>query len=246
MEIINDIQKDILKIREDFLKNNDLKKVKKIVKNLKIKKFPVVDNLSDKQLAMIMESINTFEIVVNLLKKYKLHNLDFDIKEVEETLFKIMEGEEIEIEEDKLAVWEIMFRLQGLPFTVIWKILKDNIDLSKYDDNYCPICGGEFEYAYIDEDGKKFLVCALCRFPWRYSRIKCPFCENEDQNNFSYFQFEDEYDFVRIYNCDNCGESHKVLLIDKIKNYPSVEIAHIETIPLELAIEDEYDDEEDN
>ena len=233
-----DIYKDILKIREDYFKKNDLNEVKKVLENVKIKKFPVVDNLTDEQILKIIEIIKPQEMVLKLSEKYDL-KLDEDFSDFEKTMIKLIEGEEVDIDEEKLNTFDVIFRVYGIPFTAIWKVLKDKIDLSKFDGNYCPICGGAFDYAYLDENGKKFLVCDLCRFPWRYPRIKCPICETEDQNKLYYLQFEGDYEFVRIYKCENCNESYKVLLIDKIKKYPSVEIANIETIPLEFAIENE-------
>ncbi len=232
-----EIYKDILKMREDFLKKNNLNEIKKIMKKVKIEKFPIVDNLADQQISKLIEIVQPQEMVIKLFDKYNL-NLDEDFSDFEKIMIKLIEGEEIDIEEDKLTSFEIIFRIYGIPFTAIWKVLKDNIDLSQFNENFCPICGGSFDYAYLNENGEKYLVCDLCRFPWRYPRIKCPICETEDQGKLSYLQFEGDYDFVRIYQCENCGESYKVLLIDKIKNFPSVEIANIETIPLEFSVEE--------
>ncbi len=232
-----EIYKDILKIREDYFKKNDLNEIEKILKDIKIKKFPVVDNISDEKISKIIKLINPKDMVLKLGEKYDL-KFDEDFSNFEEIMVKLIEGEEVDIDEEKLNTFDVIFRIYGIPFTAIWKVLKKDLDLSKFEENFCPICGGSFDYGYIDEDGKKYLVCDLCRFAWRYPRIKCPICENEDQKKLSYLQFEGDYEFVRIYQCDNCNESHKVLLIDKIKKYSSVELANIETIPLEFQIED--------
>ena len=117
----------------------------------------------------------------------------------------------------------------------MWEYFKDRMDLSLYDKNFCPVCGFDFEYAYIDEDGKKFLVCGLCNYAWRYPRIKCPYCETEDQKKLSYIQFEEDYEFLRLYKCENCNNLHKVLVVEKINNYSNLTDAHIDTIPIEFA-----------
>ncbi len=232
-----EIYRDILKLREDFFKNFDLDEIKKLLDDTKFEKLPIIDNISDEKISKIIKIIEPKNIILKLMKKYDL-KLDENFSDFEEKIVKILEGDEIDIDEEKLNTYEIIFRVYGIPFTSIWRAIKDKIELSNFDENFCPICGGSFDYAYIDEEGKKFLVCDLCRFPWRYARVKCPICENEDQNKLSYLQFEGDYEFVRIYQCENCSESHKVLLVDKIKKYPSVELANIETIPLEFAIDE--------
>ena len=231
-----EIYKDIHKMREDFFKNFNLGKVKEILKDVNIKKFPVVDNLNDEQILKLIKIVRPKEKVLKIFEKYKL-NVE-NLEDFEDTILKFIEGKEIDIDDDKLDIFEIIFRIYGIPFTAVWKVIKDDLDLSKYDENSCPICGGTFDYAYLDEEGKKFLVCDLCRFPWRFTRIKCPYCGNEEQNKLFYFQFENDYDFVRVYKCENCNEMHKVLLIDKIKNYPSVEDANIETAGIEYFIKE--------
>ena len=234
-----EIYKDILNFREKFLKNFNVDEVKEYLKDVEIKDLPVIDNLSDEKVLKIIDKVNPAKIVIKIFEKYNIDIKDFDFSDFENTMIKVMEGEEVDVEDEILDIYDIVMRIYGLPYTVIWKALKDKIDLSQFDENYCPVCGANFDYAYIDENGQKYLVCDLCRFPWRYPRIKCPICENEDQEKIFYYQFEKDYEFVRIYKCEECGEVHKVLLIDKIKKYPSVEIANIETIPLEFAIEDE-------
>ena len=47
---------------------------------------------------------------------------------------------------------------------------------------YCPVCGSMPELAFIKgEEGQRWLRCALCSHSWRFDRLFCPFCENENQ-----------------------------------------------------------------
>lgn len=46
----------------------------------------------------------------------------------------------------------------------------------------CPICGSEPWLARLArEDGRRTLVCSLCRTEWPFDRLRCPFCEGGDQ-----------------------------------------------------------------
>ena len=83
-------------------------------------------------------------------------------------------------------------------------------ELGKYIDQeiwwkgYCPVCGSEPFMAELREEGARFLVCSSCNFAWRFNRLKCPFCENEDHTKLRYFQTEKEGKAYRIDVCDNC------------------------------------------
>ena len=101
----------------------------------------------------------------------------------------------------------------------------------------CPFCGNNFQCAYIDEDGKKFLVCTACSNHWRYPRIKCPYCETEDQKKLSYIEFED-IDYFRFYECDECGKFHKVFLIEKLKSNKPLKELDIETKEYDIGYEE--------
>ena len=114
----------------------------------------------------------------------------------------------------------------------------DKIDIKNYSKNICPFCNNNFKYGIIKEDGKKYLFCSVCNFQWNFPRIKCPFCGNENQKQLSYFQFEDENEFVRVYKCENCGKLHKVFLSEKMKQYSSYEYAHINTAHIDLFIQE--------
>ncbi len=78
----------------------------------------------------------------------------------------------------------------------------------------CPTCGVSLDLAYIAEDGALYLVCAHCSTEWRYPRLKCPFCSNENQETLGYFfvEGEDGHSY-RIHVCEECCKYIKVILI---------------------------------
>jgi FdhE protein len=68
----------------------------------------------------------------------------------------------------------------------------------------CPACGNRPVFAILEgEEGNRYLVCGICATKWRYKRIGCPFCGNQEQKSLRYFTVEDEAD-ARVEVCDEC------------------------------------------
>jgi len=61
-----------------------------------------------------------------------------------------------------------------------------------WTQGYCPFCGGFPSMGEIRKEGKRMLHCPLCATEWEYPRVKCPYCQNEDQEQLTYFQVEGE------------------------------------------------------
>ena len=70
---------------------------------------------------------------------------------------------------------------------------------------YCPVCGSMPELAFIKgEEGRRWLRCALCSQCWRFDRLFCPFCENENQEELLvYCVAGREQERAEI--CEKCG-----------------------------------------
>lgn len=83
--------------------------------------------------------------------------------------------------------------------------LKGNVDQEAWWKGYCPICGSPPFIAKFLEEGERFLVCSSCSFEWRFKRLTCPFCENEDHKALKYFYSEKEGKGTRVDVCDKCG-----------------------------------------
>ncbi len=61
-----------------------------------------------------------------------------------------------------------------------------------WKQGFCPFCGGFAGMGEIRAEGRRFLHCPLCRTEWEYPRLKCPYCQNEDQQQLTYFQVEED------------------------------------------------------
>ena len=89
--------------------------------------------------------------------------------------------------------------------------LKGYVDQEMWWRGYCPVCGSMPFIAEFRKEGERFLACSLCGFEWRFMRLKCPFCENEDHKKLRYFYAESEGMAIRIDVCEKCKRYIKTL-----------------------------------
>jgi len=68
---------------------------------------------------------------------------------------------------------------------------------------YCPVCGGQPDIGYLEKEaGAIWLMCSRCDARWRFQRLACHNCGN--QNAKSLLCFSDETGIYRLYVCDKC------------------------------------------
>ena len=73
-----------------------------------------------------------------------------------------------------------------------------------WEKGYCPICGSFPSIALIEEDGgKRFLHCSLCGHDWRFTRVLCPYCENDAKQGMDYFYIEEKTQ-ESAFVCEKC------------------------------------------
>ena len=73
-----------------------------------------------------------------------------------------------------------------------------------WEKGYCPICGSFPSIALIEEEGgKRFLHCSSCGHDWRFTRVICPYCENEAEQGMDYFYIENKTQ-ESAFVCDKC------------------------------------------
>lgn len=102
-----------------------------------------------------------------------------------------------------------------------------NYNQKSWYRNYCPVCGGKPEFAYLEKEvGARYLLCSRCASEWLAHRIECPYCANTDHKNQSYLIGDNEYH--RLYLCNACKCYLKA--VDLRKGNPNT------LIPLEALI----------
>ncbi|MEW5801653.1 MAG: formate dehydrogenase accessory protein FdhE [bacterium] len=98
--------------------------------------------------------------------------------------------------------------------------------------NYCPACGGTPFIARIRrEDGMRMLRCSLCAVEWKFARVKCPFCNNEEQRSLRFFYYHEASPY-RLYICDRCKRYIKCVDERKIDQTRTVDLAIEDMITL--------------
>ena len=118
----------------------------------------------------------------------------------------------------------------------------DIIARSEWAEGYCPICGKEPKIGELKGDEeRRFLFCNQCGLEWNYSRIKCPFCGNEEQKTLAYFTVEGEERY-RVDVCNVCKRYVKMVDSTDVAEKANLDVEDIATLHLDmLATEEGYE-----
>jgi FdhE protein len=74
----------------------------------------------------------------------------------------------------------------------------------RWPKGYCPICGSPPGLGFLlGTEGQRWLRCSLCAHEWRFARLVCPLCENEEQEKLELFFVADRED-DRVEVCHVC------------------------------------------
>jgi FdhE protein len=90
------------------------------------------------------------------------------------------------------------------------RVLLKYVNQERWRRNYCPICGGHPDFAFLDnEQGSRWLLCSRCDAQWLFQRLQCPYCNNEEQKDLAYFT--DDNGIYRLYVCEKCHKYIKAI-----------------------------------
>jgi FdhE protein len=105
--------------------------------------------------------------------------------------------------------------------------LAPDVEGIPWDKGSCFVCGAAAVFGELQEnDQVKHLRCGSCGADWRYPRLRCAHCANEDHRTQHYFSVEGMGDSMRVETCDAC------------KGYLKVISSFSPTLPELLPIED--------
>lgn len=91
------------------------------------------------------------------------------------------------------------------------RLYQECLEAATWRRGVCPMCGSEPVMARLDnKDGQRFLACSLCRTEWSFDRLRCPFCESDDQPRLRYFNMDDD-EAYRVDCCDHCQRYLKTI-----------------------------------
>jgi len=99
------------------------------------------------------------------------------------------------------------FLLRQLLRVVLEKRLPDAAALigdREWRHGYCPVCGEFPSIALIEEKiTRRWLHCSGCGHEWIFSRVICPYCEDEAQQGMDFFFVADK-PREAAFSCDRC------------------------------------------
>ncbi len=108
----------------------------------------------------------------------------------------------------------------------------------------CPVCGGHPDFSWFKKvrddaqyitghGGPRFLRCADCATWWRYKRISCPGCGNEEPSRLS-FLHSPERPYERVDLCQECKTYVPCLDTTDMIHIPHPDVAALAMLPLEI------------
>jgi hypothetical protein len=106
------------------------------------------------------------------------------------------------------------------------------VEQNRWRRGYCPICGGSPDIAFIEREvGDRWLMCSRCDAQWRFQRLECPSCGNQDCKSLSYFS--DDTGVYRLYVCDKCHTYLKAIDLRNTKGNISLSLERLLTLDMD-------------
>jgi hypothetical protein len=112
-------------------------------------------------------------------------------------------------------------------------VVQQRADFSTWTRNYCPLCGGEPEFAVLTSAGDRLLICGRCTARWGYDAGACPFCPNTDRARLPSFTSRDG--LYRLYACDDCRRYLKAYDARQGGRPVMLAVDSVATLPLDAA-----------
>lgn len=114
--------------------------------------------------------------------------------------------------------------------------VRDVITLDTWDNNTCPVCGDVPAFGcYEKPEGRRSLVCGSCQTHWRYKRIGCGFCSEENSDQLKVVT-ADEFPGWSAIQCQTCNGYLKIADLRMLATAPNWHEALIKTLPLDYAL----------
>jgi formate dehydrogenase maturation protein FdhE len=127
-----------------------------------------------------------------------------------------------------------IFTLAMRPFLVrCAEAAQSRLDLSSWNWGYCPVCGGEPEFASITPAADRLLVCGRCTGRWKFDPLACPYCGNADRTRITSFASRDG--MYRIAACDVCTRYLKAHDGRRASRPLMLPVDTVATLPLDAA-----------
>jgi FdhE protein len=115
--------------------------------------------------------------------------------------------------------------------------LTDSIEQKQWRRGYCPVCGGNPGFSFLErENGARWLLCSRCDTEWLFQRLKCPYCNNTDQQKLSYYTSDEG--LYRLYVCDSCKHYLKTIDLRNAKPDTLIPLERLLTLEIDVQARD--------
>ncbi len=112
--------------------------------------------------------------------------------------------------------------------------LSSRVDDAAWYRGYCPICGGEPDFAALEkEGGARRLLCSRCDHVWTFHRARCPFCGEDAPGKLGYYPGKDGA--YRLYACENCKRYLKTIDLRELARAANLPAERVLTIGMDAA-----------
>jgi FdhE protein len=103
-----------------------------------------------------------------------------------------------------------------------------------WNHGHCPICGSLPLMAGLrDKEGHRWLSCSFCRTSYRYRRLRCAFCGNEEHKDLDFFTVA-EVPGYRIDTCSGCKRYIKTVDFRQLDKVSLPLLDDLESLALDI------------
>jgi FdhE protein len=114
------------------------------------------------------------------------------------------------------------------------------LDLGEWRRPWCPVCGGEPDFAVLSASAERCLICGRCLGQWPFHATACPFCGHDEEGAVTSFASRDRR--YRVYGCSQCRKYLKAYDTRGATRPVMPAVDTIATLPLDAAaIQKGYD-----
>lgn len=120
------------------------------------------------------------------------------------------------------------------------RFLLEGVDLAVWSFGYCPVCGHWPSLAHIGgPETMRMLWCLHCDTRWKFKRLQCAFCLNEDQEEMEFISLP-ENDAYRLHVCNKCRRYLKEIKSSDAPEDVAFDTVYLGTMLLDVAAEREH------
>ena len=139
---------------------------------------------------------------------------------------------------NEYLLFEAIIHATLKPFLVSQaKALISLVDQENWRREYCPICGGRPDLAFLDKErGSRWLMCSRCDTRWLYQRLQCPYCRTQDPD--ALYFLTDATGLYRLYVCEQCRKYIKAIDLRCTESEISLPLERILTLDMDRQAEE--------